>query len=146
MSTTTTPVGEPTLDDLQRIVAIVLAAGGVVLGFAGAQFPEASGHNVKFGVFVVAVVVLALDVVVGGAALWPRNEKITAQPGPLVDGYMSVATNVMLFDLVRAARQAYEINESVGPWRSRSAFVRLQLIGLGAGSVLLGVGVLLSHV
>lgn len=133
------------LDDLQRIVAIVLAAGGVVLGFAGSQFPGPHGSHVKFWLFVAAIVVLTLDIVAGGAALWPRGEKTTAQPGPLVDGYLPVATNVMLYDLITAAREAFEINESVGPWRLRSDLVRLQLLGLGGGAVLLAAGVLAPH-
>ena len=132
-------------DDLQRIVAIVLAAGGVVLGFAGAQFPGVHANHAKFWLFLAAVVVLALDIVAGGAALWPRGEKTTAQPGPLVDGYLSVATNVMLYDLITAARQAYEINEAAGPWRLRSDLVRLQLLGLGGGAVLLAAGVVAPH-
>jgi hypothetical protein len=134
------------LDDLQRIVAIVLAAGGVVLGFAGAQFPGVHANHAKFWLFLAAVAVLALDIVAGGAALWPRVEKTTAQPGPLVDGYLSVATNVMLYDLITAARQAYEINEAAGPWRVRSGLVHLQLLGLGGGAVLLAAGVVSPHV
>jgi len=134
------------LDDLQRIVAIVLAAGGVVLGFAGAQFPGTHANHAKVWLFGVAVVVLGLDILAGGAALWPRGEKTTAQPGPLVDGYLSVATNVMLYDLITAAREAYEINESAGPWRLRSVVVRLQLLGLGVGAVLLATGVVAPHV
>jgi hypothetical protein len=133
------------LDDLRRTVAIVLAAGGVVLGLAGAQFPGTDAPKVRVAIDVAAVVVLALDVVIGGVALWPRSEKITAQPGRLVDGYLSVATNVMLYELIVAARRAYEINESIGAWRLRSYLVRFQLLGLGAGALLLGAGVLAAH-
>lgn len=133
------------LDDLQQIVAIVLGGGGVVLGFAGARFPGPHAHHATFWLFFAAVVVLALDIVAGGAALWPRGEKTTAQPGPLVEGYLSVATNVMLFDLIAAARQADEINEAAGPWRLRSGLVRLQLLGLAGGAVLLTAGVIAPH-
>jgi hypothetical protein len=134
------------LDDLQRIVAIVLAAGGVVLGFAGSQFPGPHSYHDKVVLFVLAVVVLALGIVAGGAALWPRGEKTTAEPGPLIDGYASAATNVMYFDLIQAARRAYELNESFGTRRLRSRLVRLQLGFLALGSVLLGAGILAPHV
>lgn len=134
------------LDDLQRIVAIVLAAAGVVLGFAGTQFPGAHSNHAKFWLFLAAVVVLSLDIVARGAALWPRGEKTTAQPGPLIDGYLPVATNVMLYDLITAARQAYEINDAAGPWRLRSDLVRLQLLGLAVGAVFLAAGLIAPHV
>jgi len=132
-------------DDLQRLVAIVLAAAGVLLGFAGSQFPMYRDHP-KFWLFVAAVVVLALGIVVGGMALWPRGVKTTAEPGRLIDDYVSVATNVMIFDLIQAGREAYEQNAEGGATTWRSRFVRLQLIGLGAGAALLAAGVLAPHV
>ena len=134
------------LDDLQRIVAIVLAAGGVVLGFAGSQFPGLHSNHAKFVLFVGAVVTLAFDIVAGGAALWPRGEKTTAEPGPLIDGYLSAATNIMYFDLIQAARRAYELNESIGTRRLRSQLVRLKLGLLALGALLLGAGILAPHV
>lgn len=134
------------LDDLQRVVAIVLTAAGVVLGFAGSQFPTSHTPYTKFVLFVAAVIALALDLAVGVAALWPRGTKITAEPGPLVDEYTSAPTNVMLYDLVSAARSAYDKNESDGIGLTRSRLVRAQLLLLGAGAVLLGTGILAPHV
>ena len=70
------------LDDLQRIVAIVLAASGVVLGFAGSQFPfgpSRAGYIVV--IFVVAIGVLSLDILVGVWALWPKQAiKVIGEP------------------------------------------------------------------
>lgn len=133
-------------DDLQRLVAIVLAAGGVLLGFAGTQFPTYRGDHPKFWLFVAAVIVLALGIVVGGAALWPRRVKITPEPARLIDDYVSTATNIMIYDLIQAGREAYEQNAAGGAATWRSRFVRLQLVGLAAGAVLLAAGVLAPHV
>lgn len=134
------------LDDLQRIVAIVLTANGVVLGFAGGQFPSDSNH-VKLVVFIVAVAALAVDIVVGILALWPKDDvKTLVDPQVLVDDYAGSPTNVMLFDLIAAANSAYKQNEDIGIRKRRSRLVRAQLFLLGVGAVTLGVGMVISHV
>jgi hypothetical protein len=133
------------LDDLQRIVAIVLATSGVVLGFAGSRFPAYKVNHLAFFLFVAAIVVLAVDTAVGIAALWPRNVRATAEPGVLVDQYVGAATNVMYFDLIQAAREAFDINETVGIRRQRSFLVRSQLLLLATGAFVLGAGVMAPH-
>ena len=135
------------LDDLQRIIAIVLTANGVVLGFAGSQFPSSGPHHAKFFLLVAAVAVLAVDIVAGAWALWPKRPiKTTVDPATLVDEYSAAATNVMLYDLIAAARFAYQENEDIGVQKLRSRLVRSQLLLLGAGAILLGAGVLAPHV
>jgi hypothetical protein len=110
------------LDDLQRIIAIVLTANGVVLGFAGSQFPIGP-HHVRFFLLVAAVIVLAVDIVAGAWALWPKRAiKTTVDPATLVEEYSAAATNVMLYDLIAAARTAYEQNEDIGIRRLRSCW------------------------
>lgn len=134
------------LDDLQRIIAIVLTANGVVLGFAGSQFPSGP-HHAKFFLFVAAVAVLAVDIVAGAWALWPRRAiKTTVDPATLVDEYIAAATNVMLYDLIAAARTAYQQNEDIGIQKLRSRLVRSQLLLLALGALLLGAGVVSPHV
>ena len=133
------------LDDLQRIVAIVLATSGVVLGFAGSRFPTYRTDHLAFWLFVAAIVLLAIDTAVGVAALWPRSVRATAEPGTLADEYVGAATNVLLFDLIRAAREAFDINEAVGIRRHRSRLVRSQLLLLAAGATVLGAGVMVAH-
>lgn len=134
------------LDDLQRIIAIVLTANGVVLGFAGSQFPSGP-HHAKFFLFVAAVAVLAADIVAGAWALWPKRAiKTTVDPAALVEEYTAAATNVMLYDLIAAARAAYQQNEDVGIQKLRSMLVRSQLLLLGAGALLLGAGTVAPHV
>ena len=128
------------------LVVIVLAAGKRLLGFAGTQFPTYREDHPKFWLFVAAVVVLALGIVVGGAALWPRRVKITPEPARLIDDYVSTATNIMIYDLIQAGREAYEQNAAGGAATWRSRFVRLQLVGLAAGAMLLAAGVLAPHV
>ena len=132
------------LDDLQRIVAIVLATSGVVLSFAGSRFPAYKANHLAFYLFVAAIIVLALDTAVGIAALWPRSVRATAEPGILVDEYVGAATNVMYFDLIQAAR-AFDINEAVGIRRQRSFLVRSQLVLLAVGAFVLGAGVMAPH-
>jgi hypothetical protein len=136
------------LDDLQRIVAIVLAANGVVLGFAGSQFPFGPSRAVyTIVIFVVAVGLLALDILVGVWALWPKQViKAMVEPPALVDDYVDSATNEMLFDLIAAANAAYQGNESIGIRKRRSRLVRTQLLLLGIGALVLGAGIIISHV
>lgn len=136
------------LDDLQRIVAIVLAANGVVLGFAGSQFPFGHGRPEYIVViFIVAIGVLSLDILVGVWALWPKKAiKAIVEPPALVDEYVESATNVMLFDLIAAANNAYQSNESIGIRKRRSWLVRTQLLLLGLGALVLGAGIIISHV
>jgi hypothetical protein len=132
------------LDDLQRILAIVLAASGVVLGFAGSQLPRHSVHD-EIELLIAAVVALTLAVVAGATALWPRAVKAVPEPTPLAEEYIDQATNVMLYDLIGSARTAYEENEAMGIRLRRSRLVRLQLLLLGLGAALLGTGVLVPH-
>lgn len=133
------------LDDLQRILAVVLAAAGVVLGFAASHLPDNHKSNLALGLLVASVITLGLAIVAGATALWPRRVKIGSEPGPLMEDYAAVATNVMLYDLIESARTAYESNEANGikPWRSR--LVRSQLVLLGLGAVFLGVGLLVAR-
>jgi hypothetical protein len=131
-------------DDLQRILAIVLAASGVVLGFAGSQFPKRLVHD-EVTFLIAAVAVLALAVVTGATALWPYAVKAVPEPTPLTEDYLDQATNVMLYDLIESAREAYEENEAMGIRLRRSRLVRLQLFLLGVGAALLGTGVLAPH-
>lgn len=133
------------LDDLQRILAIVLAAAGVVLGFAASHLPDNHKSNLALGFLVAAVIALGMAIVAGAIALWPRRVKIGSEPGPLIEDYAGVATNVMLYDLIESARAAYEDNETNGikPWRSR--LVRSQLVFLGLGAVFLGAGLLIAR-
>ncbi len=133
------------LDDLQRIVAIVLATSGVVLGFAGSRFPNYRVNHLAFWLFVAAIILLAIDTAVGVAALWPRSIRATAEPGTLVDAYVGAATNVLLFDLIQAAREAFDLNESEGIRRHRSRLVRSQLLLLAGGAIMLGAGVMVPH-
>lgn len=132
------------LDDLQRILAIVLAASGVVLGFAGTQLPKPHGGHVELGLLIASVVILAFAICAGVAALWPRAVKIVPEPEALND-YMGQPTNVMVYDLIRSALDAFGENEALGTRRWRSRLVRCQLVLLALGSVLLGAGVLAPH-
>lgn len=134
------------LDDLQRIVAIVLTAAGVVLGFAGSQFPGPDAPHTKFVLFVAAVVALAFDVVAGILAIWPRRVRTVGDPGELVDEYTTAPTNVMLHDLIRAGRAAFDENATDRRLAERSWLVRPQLVLLGAGALVLGAGILAPHV
>jgi hypothetical protein len=85
-----------------------------------------------------------IDVGVGVVALWPTNVKTTAEPGPLVS-YLGAPSNLLLFDLISAARGAFEENETLGLRRRRSRLVRSQLGLLLLGSALLGSGLAAPH-
>lgn len=132
-------------DDLQRILAIVLAAAGVVLGFAASHLPDNHKSNLALGLLVASVVALGLAIVAGAIALWPRGVKIGSEPGPLIDDYVGAATNVMLFDLIESARKAYEDNVANGIRLWRSRLVRSQLVLLAVGAAFLAIGLLVAR-
>lgn len=132
------------LDDLQRLVAIVLAANGAVLGL-GAGHPPGSKAVLISVLFAIAIVLLGGNLVIGAAVLWPRGFRVPVEPAVLMGEYAGAATNVVLFDLCQAAVGAHEENESLGVRKWRSRLVRGQLVVLTVGALLLALALLLGQ-
>ena len=124
-------------DDLQRLVAIVLAAAGVLLGIRRVAVPlcietiPSSGcSSLPWLCSPLASWLVAWPCGRGASRRLPSRAALSTRLG------VSVATNVMIFDLIQAGREAYEQNAEGGATTWRSRFAGSSRLASGPGAAL----------
>lgn len=123
-------------DGLERKATTVLAVTGVLLGLAVNNvkafeaYPEPAPR-----LFLAALAALALGLLAGVAALWPRRFKVAPEPGPLLEGYVAEASDYTLARVLRTKADAFAENE--GRVRPKLWAARVQLLCLAAAGGLL---------
>jgi hypothetical protein len=129
------------IEGIDRKASTMLAGTGVVLGlvvnnvgqFQG-EIPEA--RYLFFG----SLAVLAVGLVAGVFALWPRRVRVVPEPRGLVEGYYAQDHDHTLANLVSIRLRALEENKNFS--RHKVLSLRAQMLLLAAG----GIGLVLAFI
>jgi hypothetical protein len=124
------------VEGLDRKASTTLAACGVVLGLVltnACQFHDAAWA--ARSLFLGALVALAVGLVAGVGAIWPRRAKIVPAPRRLIEGYYTKSRPDTLAVLISTRLRAFEDNKNVS--RSKVLWLRAQMILLACGGIAL---------
>jgi hypothetical protein len=130
------------LDGLDRKATTILAATGVTLGLVVNNTSDFAMANDPVPLlFYGALVVLAIGLIAGVTALWPRDVEVVPDPGPFLEQHGRNLPLAILGELTSTKALAFANNHGVS--RTKGNRVRAQMLLLAAGgSMLVGAYVL----
>jgi hypothetical protein len=122
------------VDGLDRKATTGLAGTGVLLGLVVNNVDSAakSPDPVPW-VFYGALAVLALALVVGVSALWPRKLWVVPEPTPLLAQHASSQPERTVGELLSTKAAAYDLNVKITGAKGDRVRVQMVLLALGGG-------------
>lgn len=123
-------------DALDRKVATVVAATGFLLGLVINNTSDfaAARDGVTFA-FYLALIALAVALVIGLAALWPRPFGLVPEPEPFLEKHATKLLPEIVGVLISTKARVYGDNKEVA--RSKYKLLRWQTFLLAVGGVML---------
>jgi hypothetical protein len=126
------------LDGLDRKATTVLAATGVTLGLViNSADTFASDPSVVQVAFYGALFVLAVGLIAGVIALWPRDIQVVPDPGPFLEQHQTNLPEPILGELVSTKALAFAENQAIARKKGDRVRIEMVLLALG-GSLLVG--------
>jgi hypothetical protein len=130
------------LDGLDRKATTVLAATGVTLGLVINNVRDfASSPCPVPWVFYGALVVLAVGLIAGVAAMWPRNVEVVPDPEPFLEQHGTNLPEATVGELVSTKALAFAANHKIARRKGDQVRNQMVLLALG-GSLLVGAYIL----
>jgi hypothetical protein len=129
------------LEGLDRKASTMLAGTGVVLGLVVNNVDrfQAVAAAPRL-VFFASLAVLAVGVVAGVIALWPRRVKVVPSPRGLVQGYYARDHDDTLANLVSIRLRALEENKNVSTGKVWALRAQMSLFAIGGIGLVLALG------
>ncbi len=129
------------LEGLDRKASTMLAGTGVVLGLVVNNLDRFQAVSAPARlVFYPSLAVLAMGVVAGVIALWPRRVRVLPSPRGLEQGYYARDHDDTLANLVSIRLRALEENKNVSTGKFWALRAQMSLFAIGGIGLVLALG------